>query len=108
MYCNCLNKKKIVTTIAFNQVEVCSKNLGGCGKEISSLVPSNTKILITRDMINKNFRTRGGDIVKLTDIINVTEYPCVFELSGITITTTIEGVYRLNYEHNYDIMEILK
>jgi hypothetical protein len=114
MYCSCSNKKKVVTTIASNRVEVCSKNLGGCGKEIGYSYqhgyPYTGKkaISLDRSMIGKRFKTRNGEVVKLIQFVESDNYPCIFEMSDMSIsTTTLNGKYSLTDEHKYDIVEML-
>ncbi len=111
LYCTCSKKKMIVTRIDSQRVEVCSKRLGGCGKEIghTGIDYSNKRsIKLNRSMIGKKFLTREGEAVKLIQVVESDPYPYIFEIrASHVITTTDEGKYSLTNEHKYDIVEVL-
>lgn len=122
MYCTCSNKKKIIMTILHERVEVCSKRLGGCGKEISNEVTTNYSVTgkgvpwsgtLDESMIGRTFATRDGTIAKLAKIENNTAlsstfYPCTFTGdNGVQFTTTPQGKFNMHSQHPRDIVEIL-
>jgi hypothetical protein len=117
MYCNCSNKKKIVTHIDSQRVEVCSKRLGGCGKEIGTTPPYTfkgysifrTTINLTKSDIGKYFRTRSGETVKLIQVSDADNYPFIFEgRDSSVITTNSDGSFSTSgNEHKHDIVEML-
>jgi hypothetical protein len=50
MYYNCNNKQPILNTAAGESFQVCSKRLGGCGKEIQeNIVESGPSLALDRD-----------------------------------------------------------
>lgn len=126
MYCTCSNKKKIVMTILHKRVEVCSKRLGGCGKEIGEFkinegvtyTGSSTPWSGTLDesLIGRTFITRDGVVVKLAKIhtntaLSTTYYPCIFTGTSngppVEFSTTIEGKFNMHSQHPRDIVSII-
>lgn len=127
MYCTCSNKKKIVMTILHERVEVCSKRLGGCGKEIGELKVNNNNVTYTGSskpwsgtlddsFIGRTFITRDGTVVKLAKIqtntaLSNTYYPCTFVGSdnngAVEFTTTTEGKFNMHSQHPRDIVSIV-
>lgn len=110
MYCTCSDKKKVDLTIEHKPVEVCSKRLGGCGKEIYkySKQTSYGKLNLSEYLIGERFRTRSGKIVKLIKVNSeANNYPFVFQEDNMGILTTDKnGSFSIN-EHNSDIVEML-
>lgn len=113
-------------TILHERVEVCSKRLGGCGKEISDKVTtfSSTSYSVTgkgipwsgtldESMIGITFTTRDGTVAKLTKIekntaLSTTYYPCTFTGdNGVQFTTTPQGRFNMHSQHPKDIVKIL-
>jgi len=74
VYCSCKDKKKIKNTAGDKSFEICSKNLGGCGKEIKEekkrspldLYQTNDKRFIEDDFgnfyVTDGWDWEGGDV----------------------------------------------